>query len=318
MARWDINRLAEMEVFVRVIELGNFSLAARDFRMTPSAVSKLLSRLETRLQARLLNRTTRRLTPTPEGHSFYEQCVRILADVEDAERSTSGQGDPRGLLRVSASVPFARGVLLPLIPEFLSRYTGIELDIVLTDQVVNLIEERTDVAIRHGPLESSRLVARKLGETRMVVVAAPQYLERHGLPTVPEDLTRHNRLDFGYTRTLKGWPFIVNGSQWIVSPAGNVTASDGEALRQLALAGVGLARLDEFQVVDDIESGKLLPILQAFNPGDIDPVHAVFLGQGTQMPLRVRVFLDYLVANVQLKRLEHGQGPDEKRMGDAW
>jgi len=173
MARWDINRLAEMEVFVRVVELGNFSLAARDFRMTPSAVSKLLSRLETRLQARLLNRTTRRLTPTPEGHSFYEQCVRILADVEDAERSTSGQGVPRGLLRVSASVPFGRGILLPLLPEFLSRHPGIELDIVLTDQVVNLIEERTDVAIRHGPLESSRLVARKLGETRMVVVAAP-------------------------------------------------------------------------------------------------------------------------------------------------
>ncbi|VVP93306.1 HTH-type transcriptional regulator DmlR [Pseudomonas fluorescens] len=300
MARWDINRLAEMEVFVRVMELGNFSAAAREFRMTPSAVSKLLTRLETRLQARLLNRTTRRLMPTPEGHSFYEQCVRILADVEDAERSTSGQGDPRGRLRVSASVPFAQGVLFPLVNEFLARFSGIALDIVLTDQVVNLVEERTDVAIRHGPLESSRLVARKLGETRMVVVASPHYLERHGLPTQPDDLTRHNLLDFGYTRTLKGWPFIVNGSQQIISPQGNLTASDGEALRQLAVAGAGLARLDEFQVVDDIASGRLVPVLQAFNPGDTDPVHAVFLGQGTQMPLRVRVFLDYLVANVRL------------------
>jgi DNA-binding transcriptional LysR family regulator len=203
-------------------------------------------------------------------------------------------------------VPFGREILLPLIPGVLSRYPGIALDVVLTDQVVNLVEERTDVAIRHGPLESSRLVARKLGETRMIVVAAPQYLQRLGLPTVPEDLTRHNRMDFGYTRTLKGWPFIVNGSQWIAPPVGNVTASDGESLRQLALAGVGLARLDEFQVVDDIESGRLLPVLQDFNPGDTDPVHAVFLGQGKQMPPRVRVFLDYLVANVQLKRLEHG------------
>jgi DNA-binding transcriptional LysR family regulator len=309
MARWDINRLAEMEVFVRVIELGNFSLAARDFSLTPSAVSKLLTRLETRLQARLLNRTTRRLTPTPEGHSFYEQCVRILADVEDAERSTSGQGDPRGRLRVSASVPFAQGVLLPLVREFLARYPGIELDIVLTDQVVNLVEERTDVAIRHGPLESSRLVARKLGESRMVVVAAPLYLEQHGGPSTPEDLSQHNCLDFGYTRTLKGWPFRVEGSQIMVSPAGNLTASDGDALRQLALAGIGLARLDEFQVVDDIAAGKLLPILQAFNPGDTDPIHAVFLGQGAQMPLRVRVFLDYLVASVGLKTLGHGQTP---------
>jgi len=306
MARWDINRLAEMEVFVRVVELGNFSLAANDFRMTPSAVSKLLSRLEDRLEARLLSRTTRRVAPTPEGQSFYEQCVRILADVDDAERSTSSHGDPRGHLRVSASVPFAREILLPLIPEFLTRYTGMHLDIVLTDQVVNLLEERTDVAIRHGPLESSRLVARKLGETRMVIVGAPRYLDQHGKPAVPEDLSEHNRLDYGYARTLKGWPFVVNGSQWVAPPAGNITVSDGEALRQLALAGVGLARLDEFQVVADIESGRLLPVLEDFNPGDIDPVHAVFLGQRAQMPLRVRVFLDYLVAHVRLKRLAVG------------
>ncbi|WP_448651488.1 LysR family transcriptional regulator [Pseudomonas fluorescens] len=306
MARWDINRLAEMEVFVRVIELGNFSAAARDVRITPSAVSKLLTRLETRLQARLLNRTTRRLTPTPEGLAFYEQCVRILADVEDAERNTSGKGEPRGHLRVSASVPFGQGVLLPLVAGFLARYPGIALDIVLTDQVVNLVEERTDVAIRHGPLENSRLVARKLGDTRMVVVASPAYAQQHGLPQVPKDLSAHNRLDFGYTRTLKGWPFKVDGAQWLVSPEGNLSASDGEAMRQLALAGIGLARLDEFQVVEDIEAGRLLPVLHAFNPGDIDPVHAVFLGQGAQMPLRVRVFLDYLVEHVRLKRLEDG------------
>ena len=306
MARWDINRLAEMEVFVRVIELGNFSAAARDVRITPSAVSKLLTRLETRLQARLLNRTTRRLTPTPEGLAFYEQCVRILADVEDAERNTSGKREPRGHLRVSASVPFGQGVLLPLVAGFLARYPGIALDIVLTDQVVNLVEERTDVAIRHGPLENSRLVARKLGDTRMVVVASPAYAQQHGLPQVPQDLSAHNRLDFGYTRTLKGWPFKVDGAQWLVSPEGNLSASDGEAMRQLALAGIGLARLDEFQVVEDIEAGRLLPVLHAFNPGDIDPVHAVFLGQGAQMPLRVRVFLDYLVEHVRLKRLEDG------------
>lgn len=304
MARWDINRLAEMEVFVRVIELGNFSLAALDFRMTPSAVSKLITRLEKRLQARLLNRTTRRLTPTPEGHVFHEQCVRILADVADAERSASGQSDPRGKLKVSASVPFAQGVLLPSIAEFLERYPGIELDMVLTDQVVNLVEERTDVAIRHGPLPSSRLVARKLGETRMIVVAAPRYLERHGWPTSPQDLSAHNRLDFGYTRTHKDWPFIVNGAPWSISPVGNVTASDGEALRRLALTGLGLVRLDEFQVVDDIAAGALVPVLQDFNPGDTDPVHAVFLGNGAQMPLRVRVFLDYLVEAVQLKRID--------------
>lgn len=304
MSRWDINRLAEMEVFVRVVELGNFSLAANDFHLSPSAVSKLITRLEARLQVHLLNRTTRRMTLSAEGHVFYEQCVRILADIEEAERSASGQREPRGRLGVSTSTPFGREVLIPLVPQFLSRYPGIKMDIMLTDQVVNLIEDRADVAVRHGPLESSRLVAKKLGQTRMVIVGTPDYLKRYGMPSTPEDLASHNRLDFGYTRRLKGWPFIVNGSPWTASPVGNATASDGEALRQLVLAGLGLARLDEFQVAEDIRSGQLVPVLQAFNPGDTDAVHAVFLRQGTQMPLRVRVFLDYLVENVRLKRLE--------------
>jgi DNA-binding transcriptional LysR family regulator len=301
MARWDTNRLAEMEVFVRVVELGNFSLAAVDFRLTPSAISKLVSRLEGRLGARLLHRTTRRLRPTPEGQSFYEKCVRILADVDEAERDTAGGAAARGEVRVSASIPFGRQILLPLVPDFLARFPKIGLDITLTDQVVNLVQERIDVAIRHGPLDSSSLVARKLGETRMVVVGAPKYLDLHGCPASPADLAGHNRLDYGYERKIPGWTFMVNGEQIMSPPLGNVKVSDGEGLRQLALAGAGLARLNAFQVAADIQAGKLVPLLEAFNPGDTDPVHAVFLGQRTLMPARVRALLDYLVANVRLK-----------------
>jgi len=306
MARWDTNRLAEMEVFVRVVELGNFSLAARDFRLTPSAISKVVSRLEGRLEVRLLNRTTRQLKPTLEGQSFYEKCVRILNEVDEAERDTASHAVVGGSLRVSASLPFGREILLPLVPDFLSRFPKISLDITLTDHVVNLLEERTDVAIRHGPLDNSRLVARKLGESRMVVVGSSQYLDLHGYPLVPGELLTHNRLDYGYERNTPGWTFVVNGEHILIPPAGNVKVSDGETLRQLALAGVGLARIDAFQVATDILSGRLTPLLEAFNPGDTDPVHAVFLGQRGRMPVRVRALLDYLVANVRLKALQEG------------
>jgi DNA-binding transcriptional LysR family regulator len=304
MARWDTNRLAEMEVFVRVVEIGNFSLAARDFRLTPSAISKVVSRLEGRLEVRLLSRTTRQLKPTLEGQSFYEKCVRILTDVDEAERDTASQAVAGGSLRVSASLPFGREILLPLLPDFLARFPKISLDITLTDHVINLLEERTDVAIRHGPLDNSRLVARKLGESRMVIVGSPQYLDLHGIPTVPGELMNHNRLDYGYERKTPGWTFMVNGELILIPPAGNVKVSDGESLRQLALAGVGVARIDAFQVAADVLSGKLIPLLEAFNPGDTDPVHAVFLGQRGRMPVRVRALLDYLVANVQLKALQ--------------
>ncbi len=303
MSRWDTNRLAEMEVFIRVVELGNFSLAARDFRLTPSAISKVVSRLEARLEVRLLSRTTRQLKPTLEGQSFYEKCVRILTDVDEAERDAASQAAVGGSLRVSASLPFGREILLPLVRDFLSRFPKISLDITLTDHVVNLLEERTDVAIRHGPLDNSRLLARKLGDSRMVIVGAPQYLDLHGHPAVPGDLMNHNRLDYGYERKTPGWSFMVNGEPILIPPAGNVKISDGDSLRQLALAGVGLARVDAFQVAADVQSGKLVPLLEAFNPGDTDPVHAVFLGQRGRMPVRVRALLDYLVAHVRLNTI---------------
>jgi DNA-binding transcriptional LysR family regulator len=137
----------------------------------------------------------------------------------------------------------------------------------------------------------------------MVIVGSPKYLDMHGYPAAPEDLISHNRLDYGYERKIPGWTFIVNGEQIMSPPIGNVKVSDGEALRQLALAGAGLARLDAFQVAADIQAGRLVPLLEAFNPGDMDPVHAVFLGQRTLMPVRVRALLDYLVANVRLKAL---------------
>ncbi|MCY1019845.1 LysR family transcriptional regulator [Pyxidicoccus sp. MSG2] len=300
MARLDVNRSGEMEVFVKVVDLGGFSAAARAFRMTPSAVSKLVARLEGRLGARLVNRSTRKLQLTPEGVTFYERSVRVLADLEEAERGAATSTTPRGLLRVNASVPFGRHFLLPLVPEFLARHPAVCLDLVLTDAVVDLLEERTDVAIRSGPLKSSDLVARKLGETRMVIVGAPAYLKRAGTPATPRELARHNLLRFGYARAVEGWPLVERGAPITVMPRGNAHASDGEALRQLALGGLGLARLAAFQVKEDMAAGRLVAVLEDFNPGDTEPIHAVFLGAGGQLPARVRAFLDHLAAKVRL------------------
>jgi DNA-binding transcriptional LysR family regulator len=294
MARLETNRSGEMEVFARVVELGGFSAAARAFRMTPSAVSKLVARLEARLGTRLVNRSTRKLQLTSEGCAFYERCVRILADMDEAEQESAAKNPPRGRVRVNANVPFGLHYLLPLVPEFLARHPEVILDIALTDEVVDLLQERADVAIRVGPLRASQLVARKLGETRMAVVAAPSYLKRHGTPTTVKDLSRHNRIGFNFARNFEGWPFLEGGGITVIQAIGNVLVGDGESARRLALAGVGLARLGLFHIGRDIAAGRLRIVLDEFNPGDLDDIHAVFIGQGGYLPARVRAFIDFL------------------------
>src|SRR5262249_33296315 len=161
------------------------------------------------------------------------------------------------------------------------RHPGIKIDIALTDTVVDLLEERADIAIRVGPLRESRLLARKLGESRNLVVASPAYLEQHGEPLTPDDLVKHNLLGFCFSRLIEGWPFRDEaGGSLTVPPLGNALVSDGEAMRSLALAGLGLARLAAFHVGPDIAAGRLVPVLEGYNPGDTDPVNAVFVGKG--------------------------------------
>jgi DNA-binding transcriptional LysR family regulator len=301
MARPDINRSGEIEVLVRVVEAGSFSAAARVLRMTPSAVSKLVARLEARLGARLISRSTRRLQLTPEGAAFYESGLRILADMAAAEREAAAGAAPRGRLRVNSYVPFGQHRLIPLLPRFLQRYPEIAVDLVLTDNVIDLMEERADVAIRAGRLGESMLVARKLGQSRMAVVAAPSYVEAHGTPRTPADLDQHNRIGFCFVRHLDGWPFVDAAGQAVVVPTtGNALVGDGEAMRLMALAGTGIARLARWHVEADIVAGRLTPLLEGFNPGDEELTHAVYVGQGKHLPARVRAFLDFLVETARL------------------
>ncbi|OCP15156.1 MULTISPECIES: LysR family transcriptional regulator [unclassified Ensifer] len=300
MSRHSINRSGEMAVFVRAVELGGFSAAARECCMTPSAVSKLVQRLEERLGVRLINRSTRQLQLTPEGCAFHERAARILADIDDAERQAAAGDMPAGRVRLNASASFATHVLMPLLPEFLSAYPGLSVDIIQTDAVVDLMAERVDIAIRAGPLKASRLIARKLGSTSMTIVGAPSYLERCGKPESLDELMAHNRLSLSYIRAVDGWPLLSNGEAILLPPSERVRVSDGEGLRRLALAGVGLARMATFTVRDDIDAGRLVPIVEHLNPGDRETFHAVFQGQGGALPSRVRVMLDFLAARARL------------------
>lgn len=294
-------RSSEMAVFSAVAEAGGFSAAGRRLHLTPSAVSKLIARLEDRLGTPLFTRSTRRLHLTAEGVLYLERVRRILAEMDEADRLVgSGAGAvPRGRLRVSASVAFGECCILPLAPEFLALYPQVELDISLTDAVVDLVDDRTDIAIRIGALRDSSLKARKLLETRRVITAAPDYIERHGLPRTPQDLATHNCLRFNFRRTLDEWPFRdpQTGTGFAVAVAGNAHGNNGVILRQLALSGLGLARLGSFHVADDIAAGRLVTVLEDYNPGDIELIHAVYVGH-EQLALRIRAFIDFIAGRI--------------------
>jgi DNA-binding transcriptional LysR family regulator len=302
MARLEINRSWEMEVFARAVALGGFSAAARALRMTPSAISKLVARMEARLATRLLNRSTRKLQLTAEGEAFHERALRILADIDEAERAAASGAAPRGRVQVNCNVPFGLHCLLPLVPRFTATHPGVSLDIALTDRVIDLMDERADVAIRSGPMRASQLMTRKLGQSRMAVVAAPAYVARRGAPHTPDDLDAHNCIAFNFARHCDEWPFAMGETRLSMPVHGDVVVGDGEIARRLALAGQGVARLALFHIGADIAAGRLVPLLEAFNPGDIEEINAVYVGQGGRLPARVRAFIDFLVEAVDLHK----------------
>lgn len=287
-------RSGDMVVFATVAEQGSLSAAARALGLTPSAVSRIIARTEQRLGTRLLLRTTRAITFTAEGEAYLRGARRILADMAEVEEAIADQGVPRGRLRVSAALGHGRMTIVPLVAAFSARYPNITVDLSLGDEVVDILGGQADVAIRFGHLPDSPLTARKVGETGQVVVASPAYLQRHGTPQQPEDLLQHNCLRFNFRRAEPNWPFIRDGQAFSLKVCGNIECSSGEALAQFARVGAGIARIGEFTVAEDIQRGDLVPLLQAFNPGDREPIHAVFIG-GSAMPARVRVFVDFLL-----------------------
>ncbi|WP_246706069.1 LysR family transcriptional regulator [Rhizobium leguminosarum] len=260
------NRTGEMEVFVIAAELQSFSAAGRRLKISPSAVSKLVTRIEDRLGTRLLVRSTRTMTLTPEGEVYLSRARRILTDITETEQIVAGGGKmiPRGLLRVNASVGFGERHLLALIPAFLERYPEVQLDISLTDGIIGLIEERTDIAIRSGAMDDSSLKARKLLESRRVIVASPAYLDAKGIPKTPQDLANHNCFSFNFRRSLNEWPFRNPGTSEVyrLPVTGNTAVNSGMVMRRLCLSGSGLGRVGQFHVQPDIDAGKLISLLE--------------------------------------------------------
>ena len=290
-----MNRAAQMTAFVRAVETGGFSAAARDLGLTPSALSKLVTRLEDRLGARLLHRTTRRLQLTAEGEAFYARARPILAAMAEAEAEVTEAGvSARGLLRLHCGSAFGMHQLAPGIPRFQERHPEVEIDITISDQPLGAMESGVDLAIRIGPLDESSMVARRICNLERVICASPAYLLRHGTPRTPDDLQLHNCLSITSLPALRRWPFDTDDGIRVVHVTGNVAANNAETVLQLAVAGVGITRLTDVVVSDAIRSGALVPILADWHHVEPVPLYATY-PSGRNLSPKVRAMVDFLV-----------------------
>ncbi|SHI22568.1 LysR family transcriptional regulator [Pollutimonas bauzanensis] len=279
--------------FVAVSDTGSFTGAAERLGQTPSGMSRALSRLESQLGMALITRTTRRLDLTEEGEWLLLRARKLLADLQDTEEQlVACFSQPSGLVRVNAATPVLDHLLAPLAAEFMDSYPLLRLEMISGETVIDLIEERVDLAIRIGPLADSTLNARRLGSSPLKLLASPQYLARHGTPLGIEDLSNHRLLGFTAPASLNIWPLAhESGDGLPVQPA--VAASSGETLRHLALAHAGVACLADFLTREDVARGALAPVLEAATLPWRQPVWAVFYKQGTLAP-RVAALVNFL------------------------
>jgi DNA-binding transcriptional LysR family regulator len=292
-----VNELNGISLFIKVVESKSFTEAAEALSISPSAVSKQISRLEDRLGVQLLNRTTRRLGLTEAGAAFYERSARIMAEVEEAEALvTTLHKAPRGLLRVAVPMLLGQLHIAPLAPAFLAQYPEVRLELVFSDRTADLIEEELDLAIRVDELPDSTLVARRLAPHRRVLCGAPAYFARRGVPQKPEDLARHNCLTYGPHHPSREWFFKTGNGRHAVEVSGTFLANNAEALRQAALGGVGLALLPTFLVGGDLSAGLLRSVLADRVSADT-AIYAVYPQHRHQSP-KVRAFADFLTERI--------------------
>ncbi len=285
--------LRGLEVFSRVVESGSFSAAARNLGLSKSAVSKQVAGLEDRLGVRLLNRTTRRLSLTEVGAAFHLRAVRILAEVEEAERAvTRLHAEPRGTLRVNAPMSFGHLHVAPAMAEFMARYPDLRVEMILNDRIVDLVDEGFDVAIRIQRMSDSSLVARKLASIRQVVCATPDYWRTRGRPAKPAHIENHNCLIYTYQQFPNEWRFRGPDGPLPVKLSGSFHANNGEALRSAALGGLGIYLGPTFIVGEDLRTGRMEAVLQEFEQTGL-AVYAVY-PQNRHLSAKVRAFVDFM------------------------
>ncbi|MFN2643938.1 MAG: LysR substrate-binding domain-containing protein [Burkholderiales bacterium] len=285
-----------MEAFVRSIELGGFSAAARELKLSPSALSKLVSRLERTLGARLLNRTTRKLTPTAEGELFLARCRRVLGELEDAETEIGRSRErPRGKLRLHVGVGFATHQVVPTLPRFQRRYPEVQIELLVEDRDFDLVREGIDISVRPGPPRDQSVVARKLGEFERVLCAAPDYLAQRGTPRSPDELAHHSCI----TLTLPGraqWPFDTPAGRRVMPIVPSIGANNNDCVLQLALLGLGIVHLNDFIVARDLRARRLVRVLREYHCTERVPMYALYPQDRHRLP-RVAVMLEFLAAS---------------------
>lgn len=289
-----MDKFDAMGAFVKVVASGSYAEAARRLGLTRSAVSKGVMDLEHDLGVRLLDRTTRRVTPTESGLAYYERCLAILAQVEETEEQVSRLHDePKGVLKINAPLSFGTLYLGKLVAEFMALYHDLKVELSLTDRYIDPLEEGVDVTVRIGVLKDSSLIARRLSSTRMMVVASPDYLKTYGTPKTPADLATHRCLTYGHTTSMQRWSLVDGGKMSTKGVWSCMASTNGDVLRDAAVAGIGITLLPEFIVGPDVAAGRLRSIMPRCVPADLE-IHALY-APNRYLAAKTRVFIDFLV-----------------------
>ena len=288
--------IEELLAFITVVDTGSIVAAADKLQQTPSGVSRSLTRLESKLGVTLLERTTRKMKLTHEGSLFVDKVRHILADLNQAEDALlHSDRETAGLIRLDSATPFVLHVLVPLLQEFRTLYPKIEIELQSNDQIIDLLENKTDIAFRFGALNDSSLHHKLVCTSRLYIVASPNYLKIHGTPTQAAELLQHACIGFIHPRHLNTWPLKLNGKNITVKPT--LKASNGETVRQLALLGHGITCLSAFMIRKDLQAGSLIALFEDQIELRIQTIHAVYYQQ-EHLPKRIRLFIDFLVAKL--------------------
>jgi len=298
-----MDRLTAIQAFAQVVESGSFAKAAERLGLSTSATSRHVADLETHLQTRLLNRATRKVSLTEGGRAYYERVVQLLADLDEAEQEASRTAVvPRGVIKLTTAVNFGVRHVAPAIAAFMARHKEVRFDVSLSDRIVDLVEEGFDLGIRIGTAGPHNVVARKLGETRVVPCASADYLKKHGTPQVPEDLARHNCFTYEYVTPRNVWTFRdADGRERPVRVSGSLHSNNGDILAEAAARGAGIVFEPAFIVGPEVRAGRLVPLLQDFTPAPL-PIYAVYSSR-KHLSVKVRLFVDFL--------LEHFAGAED-------
>ncbi|CAB3753844.1 LysR family transcriptional regulator [Burkholderia sp. MSh2] len=286
--------LDELQAFAAVVDTGSITAASQQLDLTVSATSRTLARLEEKLKTTLLRRTTRRLELTEEGRAFLQDARAIIESVENAEEQMLARREmPSGRLRVDAATPFMLHVIVPLVRGYRERFPQVELELNSNEGIIDLLERRTDVAIRIGRLKDSTLHSRKIGTSRLRVLASPAYLAAHGQPRKVDELGKHTLIGFTQPESLNIWPVLgTDGEPYRIEP--DIWSSNGETVRQLALEGAGIACLSDFMTAHDRDSGRLAQLFARQTLDIQQPIHAVYY-RNTAISSRIASFVDYLI-----------------------